>query len=131
MLLVGRFIIGIGIGIANVACSTYVAETSIPISVHLIVGIPTQRALLTASFNNSYWIGAIIAGGVTFAMKDVPNNWAWRLPSMVNISSQSNLCQIQAFPALLSLACLPFIPESPRWLFYQGKSSQVPYRVSD
>ena len=28
MLLVGRFIIGIGIGIANVACDTYVAETS-------------------------------------------------------------------------------------------------------
>jgi MFS family permease len=83
MLLIGRFIIGIGIGIANVACATYVAETSIPIWVYLIAGIPTQRALLTASFNNSYWIGAMIAGGITFAMKDVANNWAWRIPSMV------------------------------------------------
>ena len=30
MLLISRFIIGIGIGIANVACSTYVAETGQP-----------------------------------------------------------------------------------------------------
>ena len=27
MLLVGRFVIGLGIGIANIACSTYVAES--------------------------------------------------------------------------------------------------------
>ena len=29
MLLIGRLIVGTGIGIANVACSTYVAETGI------------------------------------------------------------------------------------------------------
>jgi hypothetical protein len=29
MLLVGRFIIGIGVGIANVVCPTYIAETSL------------------------------------------------------------------------------------------------------
>ena len=89
MLLIGRFIIGIGIGIANVACSTYVAETGgrrFWLLHMLISGIPTQRALLTATFNNSYWIGAILAGGVTFAMKDVPNNWSWRVPQIVRLT---------------------------------------------
>ena len=49
----------------------------------LISAIPTQRAILTATFNNSYWIGAILGGCVTFAVKDVENDWAWRIPSIV------------------------------------------------
>jgi hypothetical protein len=39
----------------------------------LNTGLPTERAFLTASFNNSYLIGAILAGGVTFPMKDFVN----------------------------------------------------------
>ena len=50
-------------------------------------GIPTQRAFLTATFNNSYWIGAIIAGAITYGMKDIPNNWSWRIPSIVFLTS--------------------------------------------
>ena len=83
--------------------------------------------MLTATFNNSYWIGAIIAGSITFAMKDVNNNWAWRIPSIVPpfTTGVNNFIQVQGIPALLSIACLPYIPESPRWLFYHGRGAEV------
>jgi hypothetical protein len=83
--------------------------------------------MLTATFNNSYWIGAMMAGGIIFATRNITNEWSWRIPSMVcNCSDQGiDILQIQCVPALLTIACLPYIPESPRWLFYQNRDAEV------
>lgn len=58
--------------------------------------------------NNFYYVGALIAAGVTLGTSKWQSTWAWRAPSF--------------FQAIFSVACiiiLPFIPESPRWLVRQ------------
>lgn len=55
--------------------------------------------------NNFYYVGALIAAGITLGTGQWQSTWAWRLPSLLQ--------------GIFSLACilvLPFIPESPRWL---------------
>jgi MFS family permease len=42
------------------------------------------------------------------------STWAWRLPSI-----------LQALFSILAIAILPFIPESPRWLEYQGRHAEA------
>jgi MFS family permease len=61
---------------------------------------PSHTSVINGLFNESWYAGAIIAAGVTlgtFARKD---NWAWRIPSIV-----------QAVPSILQLTCIWFIPE--------------------
>jgi MFS family permease len=55
--------------------------------------------------NNFYYVGSLIAAGVTLGTGQWQSTWAWRLPSLLQ--------------GIFSFACiivLPFIPESPRWL---------------
>jgi MFS family permease len=55
--------------------------------------------------NNFYYVGSLIAAGITLGTGQWQSTWAWRLPSLIQ--------------GIFSLACilvLPFIPESPRWL---------------
>jgi MFS family permease len=42
------------------------------------------------------------------------STWAWRLPSA-----------LQAVFAIISVLTLPFVPESPRWLAYQGRHEEA------
>ncbi|KAM3554467.1 hypothetical protein MY1884_006123 [Beauveria asiatica] len=55
--------------------------------------------------NNCYYIGALIAAGVTLGTSKWQSTWAWRAPSL-----------FQAIFSIICLLFLPFIPESPRWL---------------
>lgn len=42
------------------------------------------------------------------------STWAWRLPSL-----------LQGFWSVLCIVILPFVPESPRWLAYQGRHEEA------
>lgn len=42
------------------------------------------------------------------------STWAWRLPSA-----------LQAVFSILTIVILPFVPESPRWLAYQGRNAEA------
>jgi len=54
-------------------------------------------------------VGALIAAGITFGTGEWQSTWAWRAPSL-----------FQGIFSVLCIAILPFIPESPRWLVFQG-----------
>jgi MFS family permease len=83
MYIVARIILGWGILFAIISSSSLIGE----------LGHPKERAFLTSLFNASYGIGAILGTAVTMATSDIPNDYAWRIPSWLQIC-----------PSLLQLA---------------------------
>jgi hypothetical protein len=63
--------------------------------------------------------GALVAAGITYKTSQMNNTWAWRAPS---------LCQ--AMFSLISIAILPFLPESPRWLLHQNRPEEARYVIA-
>ena len=95
MFVVSRWILGLGIPFAIIAASTLIGE----------LAYPKERPVMTSLFNASYFIGAIVAAGVTLGTFDIKSNWSWRIPSL-----------LQVCPSLLQISFVYFIPESPRWV---------------
>jgi hypothetical protein len=62
----------------------------------------------------SRYVGAILAAGVTLGTYNRPDDWSWRLPSL-----------IQLVPSLLQLSFIWFVPESPRWLLSKGRDNEA------
>lgn len=60
--------------------------------------------------NNFYYIGALIAAGITLGTGKWESTWAWRCPSL-----------LQGVFSLICIVILPFVPESPRWLIRQDR----------
>ncbi|KAH8587944.1 MFS transporter [Bisporella sp. PMI_857] len=104
MFMASRFILGTGIPFAVSGAAQLLAELT-----H-----PRERAVITGLFNVSWFIGAILAAGITLGTYSIPNNWAWRIPSI-----------LQAAPSLLQLTFIWFIPESPRWLLSRDRDDEA------
>jgi len=78
------------------------------------LGHPKERAVLGSLFNSCYFIGAIVAAGVTLGTFQMPSNWGWRIPSL-----------LQVVPSVLQISFIFFLPESPRWLISKGRSEEA------
>jgi len=104
MFIMARFFLGFGIPFCIVAASSMIGELS----------YPRERALIGSLFNASWFIGAIVAAGVTLGTFAMPNDWAWRIPSVLQIC-----------PSLLQITFIWFLPESPRWLIARGRSEEA------
>lgn len=99
MFVVARIILGFGIAVSGIAGGVYLSETS-----------PSRwRAWGVGLLNDFYYVGALIAAGITLGTGQWESTWAWRLPSL-----------LQGVFSLLCIIILPFIPESPRWLVHEG-----------
>lgn len=75
---------------------------------------PPHRALLTALYNCGWYVGSAVAAWATFATRNYADDWAWRIPSILQI----------AVPILVLPAAI-WIPESPRYLVSIGQSSKA------
>lgn len=73
-----------------------------------------ERATMTSLFSANYFIGSIIASGVTTATFAMDSTWGWRIPSL-----------LQAVFSAIQIVFLPLCPESPRWLISNGKGAQA------
>ncbi|CAA7259439.1 unnamed protein product [Cyclocybe aegerita] len=104
MFVISRFILGLGIPFAIVAASSLIGE----------LGHPKERAILGSLFNSCYFIGAIVAAGVTLGTFKMPSNWGWRIPSL-----------LQIVPSSLQIIFIFWLPESPRWLISRGRGDEA------
>ncbi|KAG4441423.1 hypothetical protein IFR05_003110 [Cadophora sp. M221] len=100
----GRILVGYGISASTLTGPTYLAET-----------LPYQwRAWGVGLLNDCYYVGGLIAAGITYKTARMDSTLAWRIPSAV-----------QGIFSILCIVILPFIPESPRWLANVGRRDEA------
>ncbi|CAN9128825.1 unnamed protein product [Alternaria sp. RS040] len=93
-----RFIIGFGIPFCIIAGSSLMGE----------LAYPKERPIMTSLFNALWFIGSLIAAGVSYGTQSLKDDWAWRIPSL--------------------LQAAPMIPESPRFLISRDRREEA-YRT--
>jgi len=99
-LVVGRIIVGLGIGIASLTTPVYIAEMALP---RMRGQLVTVNALLVT-------IGQFTAGMVDGILDELlPNAGGWRI-----------MLGLAAVPALVMMWGFGRLPESPRWLAQKG-----------
>ncbi len=92
--LIFRFFGGLGVGVSSVVAPLYISEIA-----------PAQkRGRLVAMFQFNIVFGILMAYLSNFLLSGIGENaWRWMLG-------------VQAFPSLIFIITVFFIPESPRWL---------------
>lgn len=103
-LVVARFCLGFGVAIMTNAAPAYVAE----------LAPPQWRGRCVGLYNLGWFGGSIPGAAVTYGCAFINNNNSWRIP-----------LAIQCFACVFVLANLWFMPESPRWLFMQGREDEA------
>jgi len=104
MYIVARMILGFGIPTCIVSGSSLIGE----------LAYPKERPVLTSLFNVSYFVGQIVAAAICFGTNTIQSEWAWRIPSLLQIC-----------PSLLQLTFVFFLPESPRWLITKDRAPEA------
>ena len=123
MFLASRMIIGFGGLIAVEPSPLLISE----------LAYPTHRAVITAYYNNLWYLGAIFAAWITYGTQALlfllllhyllifysywmgsNNSWAWRIPSL-----------LQGFMPLIQVLFVYLLPESPRYLILKGKHDEA------
>lgn len=100
MLIVGRFINGLSVGICSAQVPVYVSELAPPSKRGLVVG--TQQWAIT-------W-GILIMFYISYGCSFISGPAAFRIP-----------WGLQMIPAIILFIGLLFLPESPRWLARKGR----------
>ncbi|KAF2744761.1 hexose transporter-like protein [Sporormia fimetaria CBS 119925] len=104
MYVVARFMLGFGIPFCIIAGSSLMGE----------LAYPKERPIMTSLFNALYFVGSLVAAGITFGTQSIKNDWAWRTPSL-----------LQAGPSMFQIVFIFMIPESPRWLISKDRSHEA------
>ncbi|KAI9259355.1 general substrate transporter [Sporodiniella umbellata] len=102
VLLVGRIIVGLGVGIASMIVPVYVSE----LSPKRIRGRLNTLNTLVITF------GQVVAYVMNIAFTNVPQGWRY-------------MFGIAGIPALFQLIIMPFLPESPRRLITVGRLDEA------
>lgn len=100
----GRFVLGFGVSIVSAAGPIYVAET-----IH-----PSFRGMVTGYCNTFWFVGSILASGAVRGGITLNTNESWQIPVWLQM----------VFPGIIVCTCW-MIPESPRWLYVNGKQEKA------
>ncbi|MBT8441778.1 MAG: sugar porter family MFS transporter [Gammaproteobacteria bacterium] len=115
-LIIARMVGGFGVGAALIIAPMYIAEIA-PAAVrgrmvsfnqlNIVIGISaaffSNYLILTLGQSDAGWAGALHF-----------DDWAWRW-----------MLGVETLPAVLYLAALLFVPESPRWLAMHGREDEA------
>lgn len=102
----GRIMAGVAVGFAILIAPVYIAEIAPPEKRGWLVSF--NQLLIVIGLSAAYFSNYIILK----LIGDPLVNWRWMLG-------------VEAFPSLLYLVLLFFIPESPRWLMIKGRKEQA------
>ncbi|KAL4289418.1 hypothetical protein AHAS_Ahas19G0384200 [Arachis hypogaea] len=102
VLILGRFLVGLGVGVASVTAPVYIAEAS-PSEIRGSL-VSTNVLMITG--------GQFLSYIVNLAFTRVPGTWRWMLG-------------VSAVPALVQFTLMLFLPESPRWLFTKNRKNEA------
>ena len=97
-LVVGRFIVGLGVGAASMCMPMFLGEIAPPESRGTIV------TCINVAITGGQCISCLVSGGLSY----LDNGWRY-------------MFGIGALPAVVQFFGFMFIPESPRWLIAQGR----------
>jgi MFS transporter, SP family, galactose:H+ symporter len=98
ILLIGRFLVGLAIGVASMLTPLYLAEISPASDRGAIVSL--NQLCITGGILVSYLVG--------FALAGISEGWRWMLA-------------LGALPGMILSAGMLVLPESPRWLAGHGR----------
>jgi MFS family permease len=102
----GRYILGLGSVICNASGPAYVVE----------MAYPKYRGFQTGLYQAMFFCGTISTTWMEYGLSYLPKDsvLAWRLP-----------LAMQAVPSLILLACVYFIPETPRWWMSRDRADKA------
>lgn len=103
ILLVGRLIVGVGIGFASMSVPVYISESA---PSHLR-GVLVSSNVLVITFGQ--FVASCVCGAFSYVK---PDGWKYMLG-------------LAGVPAVVQLVGFSFMPESPRWLVAKGKVEQA------
>ncbi|KAF1999118.1 MFS monosaccharide transporter-like protein [Amniculicola lignicola CBS 123094] len=112
-MLVGRVIMGLGVGGIDSVIPTYSSELS----------KDEARGKAMAQEFQSNIFGLLMAFGINLGVTVALgkwSQWAWRTPIIV----------MQAYPIVL-MAFTEMLPESPRWFIYNGRNEEAQIALND
>ncbi|PIK36471.1 putative proton myo-inositol cotransporter [Apostichopus japonicus] len=98
MLIIGRGVVGTGVGLASMTVPMYIAEAS-----------PSHIRGTMVTINNLFITGGQFVAALT---DGVLSYWPWGWRCMLGLA---------AIPSLIQLVGFLFLPESPRWLIKNGR----------
>ncbi|KAJ1525491.1 hypothetical protein ONE63_010300 [Megalurothrips usitatus] len=102
LLLVGRLVVGMGVGLASVSTPVYLAETS----------APAVRGQVVTTFQVGVTFGQLAASIVCGLLSATAGGWRWMLG-------------LAGVPSAVLLVGALLLPESPRWLVAQGRLEEA------
>ncbi len=101
-LLVGRFVVGLGIGVASMLTPLYLGEMA-----------PAERRGAVVSLNQMcITLGIVFSYAVDYAFTGVAGDWRWMLG-------------LGCVPALVLGVGMTLLPDSPRWLAGAGRMDEA------
>ncbi|KAJ4956434.1 hypothetical protein NE237_013217 [Protea cynaroides] len=102
VLIAGRFLVGLGIGVASVTAPVYIAESA-PSEIR--GGLVATNVLMITG-------GQFLSYLVNLAFTEVPGTWRWMLGAA-------------GVPAVIQFFLMLCLPESPRWLYLKNERSKA------
>lgn len=103
MLIVGRLLLGVGVGFANQAVPLYLSE----------MALPRLRGAINNGFQLSIGIGALSANLINYGTEKIEGGWGWRM----------SLAMAAVPASVLTLGAL-FLPETPNSVIQRSHDEQ-------
>jgi len=100
----GRFLLGFGNSFAQLSSPMLLTE----------ICHPQHRARLTTVYNCLWNVGALVVSWLAFGTDYLFNDWSWRIPAL-----------LQAFPSMVQIAFIWWVPESPRYLIAKDRHEEA------